>query len=118
MSEFASYLPHIDVEDGLRRVGGNRGLFSRLLAMCQNSGEYEKLEQALAAGELVQAGDIAHAVKGMTGNLSMTTLFNTSAELCESLRGNVRDEALLSAYRSALEETMALIPGLTAQLQG
>lgn len=116
MSEFARYAPYIAVDEGLRRIGGNKALYKRLLTMCQTSTEFAKFEEQITAGELAAAGDTAHAIKGMTGNLSMNELFQTSATICEPLRAGNLDEGMLAAYHEAKEKTLALLPDLMEQL--
>ena len=113
---YETYLPYINVTEGMGRVANNKMLFARLLKMCQASAEFQKFEDAVTAGDPKNAGDVVHAVKGMSGNLSMTRLFNTSAVLCETLRGGVWDETLLSEYREAVEKTLELLPKLLEEL--
>jgi FOG: HPt domain len=113
---YEAYLPYVNVPEGLGRVANNKMLFARLVKMCQASTEFQKFEDAVVAGDPVVAGNVAHAIKGMCGNLSMTALFNASAKLCDSLRSGVWDEELLATYRSAVSETLEILPALLAEL--
>jgi FOG: HPt domain len=114
---YEAYLPYVNVEEGMGRVGNNKALFARLVKMCQSSTEFQKFEDTVLGGDPVAAGNVAHAIKGMSGNLSMTALFDASAKLCDSLRTGAWDEALLAAYRQAVTDTMHVLPALLAELE-
>ena len=113
---YEAYMPYVNVAEGMGRVANNKMLFGRLVKMCQASAEFQKFEDAVAAGDAHTAGDVAHAIKGMCGNLSMTALFDASAKLCDSLRTGVWDEKLMADYRDAMEGTMEILPALLAEL--
>ncbi len=105
----ANYAPYIDVEGGLARLRGNEKLFKKMLMMFLASEEMAKFEAAMAADEYAAAGDIAHAIKGMSGNLSLTKVYETSAELMVQLRQGPADAALLAEYREAIEKTLEYV---------
>lgn len=117
MSAFEQYLPHVDVEGGLRRIGGSKPLYIRLLNMFATSAEFSRFEETLAANDLPAAGDVAHAIKGMSGNLSVNTVFEITTRLCEELRAGQRDEALLAEYEAARAQTLAYLPEIIDKLE-
>lgn len=98
-------IPCINLDDGLKRIRGNKKLYVKMLDMFLENKEAEMLERSLADNKLEEAADIAHAIKGMTGNLSLLRLSDVSNELMESLKGGKRDEHLIALYREALEKT-------------
>lgn len=108
--------PYFDVNEGLARVGGNKALFVKLLGMCVSSPEFERFETAAAAGDIKACEEAVHTVKGLSGNLSMTTLYEASDMFCRSLRDGNFDETLAADYRSAVTETQERLPGLIAEL--
>ena len=108
---------YINLEEGLSRIRGNKALYARMLGMFLDNKEAGMLEESLAGGDLAGAGHIAHAIKWMTGNLSLTLLFETSTALMESLHEGKRDEAIISAYRDALEKTIEKAAQLKGQLE-
>jgi len=113
---YEAYMPYVNVAEGMGRVANNKMLFGRLVKMCQASAEFQKFEDAVAADDAHMAGDVVHAIKGMSGNLSMTRLFETSAKLCDSLRTGTWDDQLLAEYREAVTKTMEILPTLLAEL--
>jgi hypothetical protein len=48
---------------------------------------------------------VAHAIKGLTGNLALTPLFEESTSLMNQLREGAYEEATLQNYRTILTET-------------
>lgn len=108
---------YVDLESGLSRVRGNKKLFHRMLGLFVNSEEFGKLEEAVSAGDLKAAGDVAHAIKGMSGNLSLTLMFELSAELMNQYRQGNDDRALLDRYRQALEDTLSQVKQLMEELE-
>ena len=106
---------YLDAESGLARVRGNQVLFNRMLGLFMASEEFAAFEDALAANNLAQAGDVAHAIKGMAGNLALNAVFETSSELMVQLRQGPPDPGLLTSYRDTLEKTKEIIAEYMAQ---
>lgn len=109
-------LIYVNSAEGLARVRGNATLYKRMLGMFVGSTEFAALEEALAAGDWARGADVAHAIKGMTGNLSLTAIFDASTELMLQLRQGAPDEALLAHYRAVLEETQLQVAQAIATL--
>ena len=63
---------YIDTAEGLARIRGNEKIYARMLGLFQQSEEFGKFEEAIASGDMNAAADVAHAIKGMTGNLSLS----------------------------------------------
>lgn len=107
---------YIDLETGLGRVRGNKKIYARMLGLFLASEEFAQLKESLAAGDIERAGELAHAVKGMTGNLTLTALFDVSTTLMGQLRDGVLDEptaaelfTVYDATRKVVEEEMAAL---------
>ena len=66
----------IDTASALERMMGNEALLERFLKRFLDDTNYEKLTQAIAAGDEEAALTAAHTLKGLCGNLSMTVLFD------------------------------------------
>lgn len=110
--------PYINLEEGLKRVRGNKALYARMLSLFLANKEMEMLEEKLAGGDLEGAAAVAHAIKGMTGNLSLTALFTASTALLESLGAGRREEDQLARYREAAQKTLEAAKALEAELKG
>jgi HPt (histidine-containing phosphotransfer) domain-containing protein len=96
---------YIDTKAGLNRVRGNTAIYRKMLTMFLDSKEFGAFEEALAANDYQKAADVAHAIKGLTGNLSLTLLFEESTKLMNQLREGTCDETTLQNYRGVLTET-------------
>ena len=108
---------YIDKENGLARMMGNQKLYARMLGLFLESKELDMLETALANGDTAKAAEAAHAVKGVAGNLGLPALFETSAELMNSLRQGVMDETMAETYRQDLAQTLSAVKGTLASMQ-
>jgi two-component system sensor histidine kinase/response regulator len=104
----------LDTADGIRRVGGNRALYLKLLrqfAESQGSAVHRMLE-ALASGDREGLERVAHTVKGVAGNIGAASV-QMAAAAVESL---VRGPAPETAIRSAVAELAAALNPMVAQL--
>ena len=101
-----------DVESGLKRCMNNEGFYLKLVqkAVDECEGMYGKLEAALAAGNMDAAFEAAHAMKGVTGNLSLTPLYEYVVEITEPLRHRSEEDQTenLSQIRKNLDELAKL----------
>ena len=75
-----------NTEEGLGRCMGNEALYIRLVGMLANESNFDRLKEAVDAGDLKTAFEAAHALKGVLGNLSLTSIFEPASELTELLR--------------------------------
>lgn len=114
-------VPGIDVEDGLRRVAGNRSLYRQLLRKFGHENEHaaERIEDALRRNDRALAERLAHTVSGVAANIGAIDAHAVAAELENSLRNNDAPEQtrrllerfaetvepLASRLNTALEET-------------
>ena len=107
---------YIDIEEALGRVRGNKKIFLRMLGLFTKSTEFSAFEEHMAQKEYEKAGEVAHAIKGMTGNLGMKILFEESANLMVQLRQGIADEDAIARYRDAVVKTQAEVEKVTAEL--
>ncbi|MCR5149251.1 MAG: Hpt domain-containing protein [Eubacterium sp.] len=75
-----------NVEEGLSRCMGNEALYLKLAAIIPGDKNFQTLEESLAAGNLDSAFESALALKGATGNLSLTPLYDPLVKITELLR--------------------------------
>ena len=75
-----------DVDAGLARCMNNEALYLRLVAMAATDVSFAALGDYLKQRDLDKAFEEAHKLKGVTGNLSLTPLFNPVSALTELLR--------------------------------
>jgi PAS domain S-box-containing protein len=114
----ASELPAIDgldSADGLRRVGGNRKLYLKLLRdfASQQADAVEQIRAALAANDAERATRVAHTLKGVAGSLGAGPV-QTAAAAVENL---LRDRAAADVTNPALEQLAAVVAPFLAKLR-
>ena len=97
----------IDVDDALARLMQNEGLL-RLLSAFLQDGNFARLQEALAKGDVSGAFTAAHTLKGVAGNLSLRDLFARVSEVVECLRSGdlgaaaEKMPAVEAAYRAVV----------------
>lgn len=107
---------YLDIEGGLGRLRGNKKLYGRMLQMFMQSAEIDALETALDGQDYPKAAELAHTIKGVSGNLSMPELFETSTELMNQLRSGAPTSEALARYREAVAATRPLVEATIADL--
>ena len=107
----------IDYDDALDRFGGNIELFKRLASKYANDSHFVGMVAALEAGDYEQAYRDAHALKGVSGNLSFSQLYNLTSQICFALREGNPETAIsllpdtAEAHRKALDAAIAIRAG-------
>ncbi len=72
----------VDVDAGLQRLNGNKNLYTRLL------GSFVK-----TINEYYETTDRAHAIKGASGNLSITPIYEAYTQIVDLLRKDQPEQA-------------------------
>jgi CheY-like chemotaxis protein len=101
----------IDVADGLRRIAGNRRLYSKLLLQfaAMQADAAAQISAALNKGDSTLAEGIAHNLKGVAGNLGITQLHAVAERLERALREESAGPALLEEFEVTLRAQVAAI---------
>lgn len=78
----------LETRDGLRRVGGNRKLYRKLLGQFaeQQGRTAESIATALADGDRALAERLAHTLKGVAGSIGAPGLQTLAGELEKAIR--------------------------------
>ena len=111
-------LAGIDIEEGIRRVGGNRKLYRKLLVefFQDHSEDIHAIRQALDQEDLATAQRIAHTIKGVAGSIGAGDL-QCDAESLETAFKEAQQDlypALLSRLEDALAPVMQGLAVLSA----
>ena len=72
--------------EGMSRCINNEAFYLRMVTKAMEDNNYEKLENALHAGDKDAAFEAAHALKGVLSNLSLTPILEPVEEITELLR--------------------------------
>lgn len=105
-TELASY--GIDYDDAMERMGGSADFYKQLAMKYLNDSHYVDLVAAMEAKDYDRAYEAAHALKGVSGNLSMADLFKASAAVSDALyQGEYQAaETLMPQVSSAHEKAV------------
>ena len=107
VDELASF--GADTQKGLERCLGNEVFYLKLVKMIPADPSFARLQRSIAAGDLSDAFEAAHALKGVLANLSLTPIYAPVAEITELLRSREQTDyepllAAIMAGRDRLEE--------------
>ncbi len=72
--------------EGLSRCLGREDMYLRLVPKALNDENFEKLKSSINNGDLTTAFEAVHAIKGVSGNLSLTPIYKKAEELTTLLR--------------------------------
>jgi two-component system sensor histidine kinase/response regulator len=105
----------LDSADGLRRVGGNTGLYVKLLSQfaSQQADSIDQIRAALASGDTESATRLAHTLKGVAGNLGARDVQDGAAAVEKLLR----DGSGTDATNRSLAQLAAVLDPLIARLR-
>ena len=100
-----------DVKAGLNLCMNSEDFYLRMVSMVVAEQSFADLKKAIEENDLDAAFQAAHALKGVTGNLSLTPLYNKVAEITELLRAKTQMDysELLNAILSEKEKLEKLI---------
>lgn len=98
-----------NVDEGLGRCMGNEALYLKLVSTIPNEEKFSKLTESLESNDLDSAFENAHALKGVTGNLALTPLYDPLVEITELLRSRTEMDytnlkELINSKKEELEE--------------
>ncbi|MBF0399000.1 MAG: response regulator [Desulfobacterales bacterium] len=103
----------IDIPAGIKRLGGNKKLFKKLLIefYIEYANTSQEIKNAIEQEDSNLAIRLAHTFKGVAGNLSATKLYHTTNELETIIKENqVEDyERILNSFESSLNEVIGAL---------
>lgn len=98
--------------EGMGRCLNNEPFYLRMVAMTLADGNFDALKTAMDAGDACAAFAAAHSLKGTTGNVSLTPIYEPVCALTELLRGKDAPvegcEKLLEQIMTAREQALRL----------
>ncbi len=83
----------VDVNEGLQRFMNNTSLYEKMLRTFPNMIHSSKISPDFDDSECDDMIEKTHALKGVTGNLSLTPLFVSYTKIVDSLRRGEPEEA-------------------------
>ena len=105
----------MDVDSTTARFGGNESLMMRFLTGFSKDPTMQSLRDAVAAADREAMKVAAHSLKGLTGNLGLTPLFEASTTLMNTLRQTEDDVSdLYDMVCDEYDRTVAMLDALIA----
>lgn len=83
----------VDIEDGLKRLNKNEKLYTRLLGTFVKTMKGKMISPDFDASDCTEAIEMAHAIKGTAGNLSITPIYKAYSEITDLLRAGKPEDA-------------------------
>lgn len=83
----------VNTDEGLGRFMNNAALYERMLGKINATVKDLEVMPYFESGDLETALANAHTLKGVTGNLSLTPLYDAYTEIVAQLRGNEPEKA-------------------------
>jgi HPt (histidine-containing phosphotransfer) domain-containing protein len=101
----ADFGEYVDIDSGLRRVAGSAKIYVKILNSFLASEELNKLTANFAAGDVEAAKATVHGIKGMSGNLSLTKLYNETVAFESKLKQGVHESSDKEAFDAIVDKT-------------
>jgi CheY-like chemotaxis protein/HPt (histidine-containing phosphotransfer) domain-containing protein len=106
----------LDVENALKRLGGNRALYMRLLAVFQqeHAQDVQALETAIQNNDFELSLRLAHTLKGVAGTIGASWLSELSRQMEHAIKNRESDffETRLDELQNCLGATLQAISEL------
>jgi len=83
----------VDVEEGLNRMMGNEALYQKMLVSLAKMLQDFFDNHAALRNDIPALTEEVHKIKGASGNLSVTPLYDTYSEILKSLRDDNPEQA-------------------------
>lgn len=93
----------VDVDGGLKRINGNEKLYTKLLGSFIKSVNTYQVGVDFDGNDLEEVIEKTHAIKGVSGNLSITPVYESYTKIVDLLRTGKPEEA-----REILEQILPL----------
>lgn len=108
----------IDYDSGVRRFMGDAGLYEEILAEFLQDNCFDELTAAYEQKDYNQVFIKSHSLKGLTGNLDMTNLYQEMSKLTESVRNAPAIESeVQTLYARVAAEYARVTDGLRAAMK-
>ena len=81
-----------DVDEAMERCLNNEAFYLRLVDKALQDPNFDRLKDAVGAGDLDKGFDAAHALKGVMANLALTPILVQVQEITELLRSRTQTD--------------------------
>lgn len=101
----------VNIDEALQRFMGNSALYEKMLNKLSDAVRDVQVLPCFEESDYVKALENAHTLKGVTGNLSVTPLYNGYTEIVNELRADNPEKAreILDSILPVQEQIIACI---------
>ena len=107
---------YIDVNDGVARIMGNKAVYKTLLGSFAKNTYLDQLTQEIEAQDFEAASRTAHALKGVSANLSLVKINGQIIKMEAMLKAGQDVRSEIPALKEAIETTLLFIEQLSTTL--
>ena len=100
---------YINEEEGKKRVMNNGKLYAKLLTKFKNDTNLNDLFAYTNAQDWEKARGVAHTIKGIAANLSLTALYEQSMEVESQVKENSIKPESLEKIKNCFSETLIAV---------
>jgi len=111
----ADNIVYINVEEGVKRLMNNTGLYAKLLVKFKDDTRLNELDAALNAGDIEKAKAAVHTLKGLAANLSLTELHKQSLEIETQIKAGQVNPNQISIVKNVYTQTLKEVDKVIAQ---
>ncbi|HJC64768.1 MAG TPA: Hpt domain-containing protein [Candidatus Blautia merdavium] len=104
----------IDVEGSLARFAGMESMYIKFLKKLPEDENYQKLKEAVDGQDNEEIEVSAHTLKGISGNLGLTGIYDKSSRIVSAVREHREQEipGLMEELSAEMEKACELIRAL------
>jgi len=106
---------YVNEEEGIKRVMNNSKLYVKLLGKFKADTSLQELESAIGAQDWEKAQALAHTIKGVAANLSLTELYNQSLNVETQVKEKSINPESLEKLKACFDETMVQVENVIAK---
>jgi len=83
----------VNTDEGLQRIGGNSSLYERMLVKFKDMLKDSPVRMDFDCSDYSDVADAVHTIKGTSGNLSVTPIYESYSEIMKLLREQQPEQA-------------------------
>ena len=103
-----------DVDEAMERCLNNEAFYLRLVDKALQDPNFDRLKDAVGAGNLDKGFEAAHALKGVMANLALTPILIRVQEITELLRNRTQTPLTARQVPDRIIRRPACLPGVRA----
>ena len=115
--DLLSFMPYINVQQGLERIRGNKKIYSKMLKSFKTNTTFSELLKAVESGNIPAAQLQAHSLKGLAANLSLDKIVEISTPFELMLRRGQLEPDIAYTLKEAVDGVIERIDSLIECLE-